>query len=96
MIKNCLEGRVESLGANGDLITNIAVASCSEALKLNEVKVQVGPHETVGIHPADHNEPDATLIAIAGAEGFVQIGITGINISEMLGIKVGEKVTISW
>ena len=61
-----------------------------------EVKVQIGPHETIGVHPADHNEPEATLIAICGDSGFVEIGITGINISEMLGIPVGEKVTVSW
>ena len=96
MIKNCLEGQVESLGPQGDLITNIAIDSCANAPNLQEVKVQIGPHETIGIHSPDHQEPEATLIAVAGRDGFVEIGITGMNISEMLGIRVGEKVTISW
>ncbi len=96
MINHCLEGQVESLTSCGDLITDIGLDQCADAPNLLEVKVQVGPHETVGVHPPDHGEPQATLIAVQGAGGFVEIGIIGMNISEMLGIRIGEKVTISW
>lgn len=96
MIRNCLEGCVESISSAGDLITDISVQGAQEAPNLHEVKIQVGPHETIGIYTPDHNEPDGTLIAIQNAEGLIEVGITGMNISEMLGIQVGEKVTLSW
>ena len=96
MIRNCLEGCVQSITDAGDLITDIAVQNAKDAPDLLEVKVQVGPHETIGVHPADHNEPEGTLIAVENAEGMIEIGITGMNISEMLGIPIGAKVTVNW
>jgi len=96
LIKNCLEGQVAEISAGGDLVTDIAIASAGDLPNILEVRVRVGPHETIGIHPADHQEPESTLIAIENPNGMVEIGITGMNLGEMLGIKVGEKVTIKW
>jgi S-adenosylmethionine hydrolase len=95
-ISNSVQGKVESLSPTGDLITDISVAQCGDAPDLLEVRVQIGPHETIGIHDPDHGEPESTLIAVRNAGDFVEIGITGMNISEMLGIKVGDEVTVRW
>ncbi|MDG2014817.1 MAG: hypothetical protein P8J33_15020 [Pirellulaceae bacterium] len=96
MIDKRVEGRVVALNDQGDLITDVPAAECAAAPNQEEVRVQVGGHETIGIYPPDHNEPAGTLIAIINAEGCLNIGITGINISEMLGIGVGETVTVIW
>lgn len=96
MTGNHVSGQVTELNEAGDLLTDIAVSSCELAPNLLEVKIQIGPHETLGIHPANHNEPEGTLIAIASERGLLDISITGMNISEMLGISVGQKVTVSW
>ena len=93
---NHVNGQVTALNEAGDLLTDIAVSSCATAPNPLEVKIRIGPHETLGIHPATHNEPEGTLIAIASDEGLLNISITGMNISEMLGIPVGQKVTVSW
>lgn len=93
---NHVSGQVTALNAAGDLLTDISVSSCAAAPNLLEVKIRIGAHETLGIHSATHNEPEGTLIAIASDEGLLNISITGMNISEMLGIPVGQKVTVSW
>lgn len=95
LIKNCVEGCVKSINSAGDLVTDIAVQNVSKAPNLLEVKIKVGDHETIGIYPDDHDEPDGTLIAV-DKSGLIEIGITGMSISEMLGLAVDEKVTIKW
>ena len=70
--------------------------SVGEAPIILEVKVKIGAHETIGIYPEDHDEPAGTLIAVQGNDGLVKIGITGLSISEMLGLGVDEKVSIKW
>lgn len=91
-----IEGVVTSVSGSGDLITDIAVASVESAPADDSVKVTIGPHETAGIFDLDHGEPDATMIAVRGTSGHLEIGIVGMNMSEMLGIKVGEKVSVRW
>jgi S-adenosylmethionine hydrolase len=96
LIKNCIEGTVGEISPTGDLVTDISASGVAEAPNIREVKIQIGPHETIGVHARDHKEPEGTLIAVENQDGFVEVGITGMNISEMLGIKFGEKVTIKW
>ncbi|MGI9518134.1 MAG: SAM hydroxide adenosyltransferase [Pirellulaceae bacterium] len=89
-----IEGRVASLSEKGDLITDIQVEQFADAGQLAELRVRVGPHETLGLHPPDHGEPESTMIAVLGSGGFVEIGIVGMNMGDMLGIAAGDKVTI--
>ena len=96
LIDKRLEGRVVALNDQGDLITDIPASECASAPDQSEIRIQVGGHETIGIYSADHNEPVGTLIAIVDEKGCLSIGITGVNISEMLGIHVGETVNILW
>ncbi len=93
-MSDAIEGRVTSLAENGDLITDISVTTFADLDQLSEIRVRIGPHETLGLHPTDHGEPESTMIAVLGDSGFVEIGIVGMNMSEMLGIAAGEKVTI--
>ena len=67
-----------------------------QLLDEGEVTVKFGPHETAGIHLPDHNEPESTLIAVTGKSGWVEIGIVGMNLAEMLGVSSGTKVAIRW
>jgi hypothetical protein len=36
------------------------------------------------------------MVAKLSDSGFLEVGIVGISLSEMLGIKVGEPVKIEW
>ena len=96
MLKICIEGKVGSLTNTGDLVTDIPVAKLADVPSSTEIRVKVGDHETLGVFPLDHGEPAGTLIAVLGGSGFVEIGITGISIHEMLGLGVGENVTLTF
>lgn len=95
-MSNQIEGNVASIGGNGDLITNICVDQLVNVPRDDSVRITFGGHETLGIYPADHDQPPATMVARFGKGGFLEIEIVGISLSEMLGIKTDTPVVINW
>ena len=93
---NAIDGLVTSINENGDLITDITAENMAAAPRDVSVSVVFGAHETVGIFAGNHGEPDSTLIAVLADSGFLEIGIVGMSIHEMLQINVGEKITVKW
>ena len=67
MIQNCIEGQVASINDAGDLVTDISCQRIQGIGDARQAKIKVGDHETVGIFPIDHGEPDGTLITIEGS-----------------------------
>ena len=84
------------IGSKGQLITDITNDSLSEAGQDDSVTVKFADHETIGVYPEDHGQPVATLVASCGSSGCLEIEIIGISISEMLGIKAGIPVSVSF
>lgn len=95
-LSNQIDGEVASCDSTGNLVTNIPNDSVAGLVGDENVSVKFGDHETFGIFPTDHHEPDATLVASLGESGCVQIEIVGISLSDMLGIKPGVKVAVAW
>lgn len=95
-MSNQIEGLVASIGDNGDLITNISVEQVVNVPKDDSVRIKFDGHETMGIYPTDHEQPEATMVASLGSSGFLKIEIVGTNLSAMLGIKSGTPVVIDW
>lgn len=94
---NQLEGQVQSCDESGNLITDISNEAVAGLLGDESVSVKFGGHETFGIFSADHGEPDGTLVASLGdKQACLQIEIVGLSLSEMLGIKAGVSVSVSW
>ena len=93
---NKIKGEVVSISESGNLISDISVESVADAPQNESVIIKFGGHETFGIHPQEHGQPDATMVASNGKSGFVEIEIVGIPLAGMLGIKVGEAITITW
>jgi S-adenosylmethionine hydrolase len=91
-----IEGTVTQVNDAGDLITDISVEMIESAPRDQSVSVSFGPHETLGIFDKDHTEPESTLIALVGPSGFLEIGIVGVSIHEMLQVGVGEKIVVKW
>jgi len=96
ILANRIEGQVSSITAAGSLVTDISVDRLKDVPPDENTAVKVGDHETFGLYPTDHGQPDATMVASLGASGFLEIEIVGIPLAEMLGIRVGEKVQIVW
>ncbi len=95
-MSNTIEGHVAEVNQSGDLVTDISVAALAQVPRDDSVAVCVGPHETIGIFSPEHQEPESTMIAITGSSGNLEIGIVGMNMSEMLGIRPGAKVLVRW
>ena len=95
-LANKIQGQVNSIDESGRLISDIPNDQVADAPRDDSLSVKFGDHETVGLYPADHDQPAATMVASLGNSGFVEIEIVGISLSEMLGIKKGETVTINW
>ena len=91
-----IAGVVSELSPSGSLICDITESQLKDAPRDQSLTVTFGGHETIGLHPADHDEPMGTLVAKLNSSGFLEIEIVGVSVSEMLGIKSGETVTLKW
>jgi len=91
-----IEGTIVSISEAGYLVSDITADQLADAPHDEQVTVSCGGHDTNCILPVDHSEPESTLLAMIGQSGSLEIGIVGMNISEMLGLKVGEKVVVKW
>jgi S-adenosylmethionine hydrolase len=91
-----LEGCVAEIGPSGNLISDIKEEQLSAVPRDENTIIRFGDHETFGLHSLDHGEPDATMVAFVGGSGCLEIEIVGINLSEMLGIRVGDRISVHW
>lgn len=95
-MSNQIEGLVASIGGNGGLITDISVDQLVNIPHDDSVRIKFSGHETLGIYPASHDHPEATMVASLGASGFLEIEIVGVSLSDMLSIKSNTPVTVVW
>src|SRR5262245_32259305 len=91
-----IEGTVLAYGSTGNLVTDIANDRLKGVPAGDGVHVLCDEHETVGIYSADHREEPCTLMAILGASGCLELTIVGESAQAMLGVSIGEKVTVKW
>lgn len=95
-MSNKIVGSVVSLSSTGGLVTDITADQLDAAPRDDSVTIAFGGHETFGLFSEDNDLPTATLVAILPDSGFLKIELTGISVSDMLGIQVGEGVEVSW
>lgn len=91
-----VEGTVVSISETGNLVTDISAEGLDNAPRDEQVTVRCDDHETNGIFDSNHDQPEATLIAIIGNSGCLELEIVGDSAKIMLGIGVGEKVQVTW
>lgn len=91
-----IEGRVESIDADGNLVTDIPVERLLAAPTDERTAVICDEHETRGLFRPDHREPDMTLLALLAPSGRLEVRIVGDSAHLMLGIRPGEKVVVKW
>ena len=91
-----IAGQVTAINAAGDLVTDIAVDAVAHLVGRADVEVRFGDHYTHGIFPRTHREPANTLLAILGESGFLEVGIVGVSVHEMLAIPCGESIQVRW
>jgi S-adenosylmethionine hydrolase len=91
-----VEGKVVAYSDAGNLVTDIPLDRLKDLPAGDAVSVTCDEHQTVGIYPADHPEEPFTLMAILGPSGFLELTIVGESAKAMLGVRLGEKVTVKW
>ena len=61
-----IEGKVVEITPSGSLVTDISAAQLQETPRDESVIVACDEHETSGIFPAEHGQPEATFRVIDG------------------------------
>lgn len=90
-----IEGTITSASEAGDLLTDITAGQLADVPRDERVAVACGGHQTIGIYPADHSEPEMTFLAVVDDDGL-RLTIVGDSARIMLGLGVGEAVVVEW
>ena len=91
-----VEGSVVSVSETGNLVTDISSDRLELTPRDERVTVRCDDHETNGIFDANHDQPAATLLAILGSSGCLELEVVGDSAKIMLGIGPGERVEVVW
>ncbi len=93
---NRIDGNVSFINSSGSLVTDISNESLADVPTGETTQIKFGDFETFGLFPSEHQQPDATMVAYLGKSGFLEIEIVGIALAEMLGVRQGESVAVTW
>ena len=91
-----IEGEVISIDSFGNLVTNITAEMLAQVPPAAEVTIRCDEHETLGIWQSYADQPPMTLMALVGSSGALELAIVDDSAKIMLGVRVGEKVTVAW
>jgi S-adenosylmethionine hydrolase len=95
-LANQIKGKIARIEENGSLITDISIDQLKSVPTDENTTIKFADHETLGLFPTEHGQPEATLVASFGKSGYLEIEIVGIPLAQMLGIRPGEAVTVKW
>ena len=91
-----IEGKIASVAASGNFVTDLTHEQLAGTPRDPSVTICCDEHETVGLFLPDHHEPDFSFLALLGESGFLELTIVGDSAKVMLGIRVGEPVSVRW
>ena len=91
-----VKGKVMSVAASGNLVTDLTAEQLSAAPRGEQTIVRCDEHETRGLFAPDHKEPDFTFLALINSTGQLELTIVGDSARDMLGLKPGMEVVVEW
>ena len=91
-----IAGTITGADERGNLISSITPEQLAGAPTDESAVIEADGHQTLGIFPVDHDQPEMTLIATVGPSGHLELSIVGDSAKIMLGIPVGAEITVSW
>lgn len=89
-------GKIVGFSQQGNLISDITADRLKQAPHNESVVIRCDEHETNGLFERDHRQPAATLIAIIGSGGCLELEIVGDSAKIMLGVPIGESIEVRW
>ena len=96
ILPRTIKGSVESIDSFGNLVTDVTEQMLADAPRDERVKIACDEHETLGIFRTYSDQPPATLMALIGSHGKLELAIVGDSAAAMLGIRAGMPVVVSW
>ncbi len=91
-----IEGKVVSYSEEGNLVTDISAEMLRTVPRDPSVVITCDEHQTMGLFTPDHQEPPMTLLAQFTPGGVLELVIVGDSAKIMLGVRVGQPVTVKW
>ena len=91
-----LHGKVVSVSPEGNLVTDIPAEQLKGVPTDDRTTVTCDGHVTTGIFPAEHHQPEMTLLARIGPGGQLELIIVGERAGDFLGIRPGASVVVQW
>jgi S-adenosylmethionine hydrolase len=91
-----ISGAIQSIDSFGNLVSDITAEHLVDVPRGESTRVTCGEHETFGIFRTYADQPPMTLIALVGSSGKLEVALVGDSAAAMLGVQVGEPVTVSW
>jgi S-adenosylmethionine hydrolase len=88
-----LLGRVDSVDAFGNLITNIREADLPAGNR-DTFAISVGGERITGINRTYSDRPPGSVAALIGSSGRLEIAVNGGNAARQLGVAVGMDVRV--
>ena len=89
-------GKIVAFSQQGNLVSDISADQLHQAPRDESVVIRCDEHETNGLFDGVHNQPEATLIARIGPSGKLELEIVGDSAKIMLGVPLGETITVQW
>jgi S-adenosylmethionine hydrolase len=96
MVPGQVVGKIVAFSQQGNLISDISAEQLQPAPRDESVVIRCDEHETNCLFDCQHNQPEATLIAVIGSSGHLELEIVGDSAKIMLGVPLGEKITVQW
>jgi S-adenosylmethionine hydrolase len=91
-----VEGKIVSVTATGDVVTDITAPQLRAAPRGEQTIIRCDEHETRGLFSSDHQEPAFTFLALLNADNLLQLTIVGDSARDMLGLRPGMEVVVEW
>jgi S-adenosylmethionine hydrolase len=91
-----IEGKVVAVSPVGNLVTDITEDRLLGAPRDERLSVACDEHITAGIFPPDHHQPPMTFLSLLAEGGSLELAIVDDSAAAMLGIRIGERVVVSW
>jgi S-adenosylmethionine hydrolase len=88
-----LLGRVETIDAFGNLITNVRDTDLAVHDRA-AVTISLGKHQVVGVSRCYSDRPPGSVLALIGSSGCLEIAVNRGNAARQLGVALGDDVRI--
>lgn len=96
-LENCsIQGTIISFDSFGNLITDITAQTLFEASAKNPMSIHCGHHEIQNLVKTYGTQPPGSLVALIGSSHFLELAVVNGNAAHVLGVDVGEKITVTW